>query len=84
MSPEREAALRAVAALEAAGAPIPADLQKQAAGVFDQDDPSDPRNVVGDPEFAERGEEPAVLQQSEPDRVNAWQPSAVHESRTFW
>jgi hypothetical protein len=32
MSPEREAALRAVAALEAAGAPIPAELQKQAAG----------------------------------------------------
>jgi uncharacterized protein YoaH (UPF0181 family) len=74
MSPEREAALRAVAALEAAGAPIPADLQKQAAGsIFDQEDPGDPRNVVGDPEFAERGEEPAVLQQSEPDRVNAWQ-----------
>jgi Zn finger protein HypA/HybF involved in hydrogenase expression len=70
MSPERKAARQAIASLEAAGAPVPDDLRKQAAGVYDQED--DPRDVAEAPVGYEGEEAPGHELSYDPTDVGAW------------
>lgn len=86
MSAEREAAIQAVAALESAGAPVPQELRKQAAGIFDQEDDEDPRNQIGEGDYtsdpAGEDEEDAQLKppdETEEQQVRQWQMLKLQE-----